>query len=982
MDHLQQYTSGSSGSGGDTQARQPVVTEFGYSLAASVDDTRFVEDFVEYHFTFQHRSTSEYGIWRRYSVLKEAHDEICRLLLPYNDYLQQEYSVFQNRATRAVHGEEGIPTTGLQVRSSTSSPGADHFAGPGGLLSSLLAPTTASGVVSPNFQEGGSSSSTRPPPPRGSASTSAAAVNQNGPADGRFLFKMLRGGAGLEASAAAAPVTLEPCVAKTTGVLSLVPRDAAGGGVSSNTSTNSQNRKSTAVDSHTPPAVPSFPEKHSKVVAAIFGEEDEVAERRRIDLDVYLRQMLHLLEPMLWRLLFFDKYFASAVVAPSQNAATEDGEASLMLDGRRSSTSNPLQQRVLRNGTRPRGGENTAGSAAPAAREVRSSRVIPMMLDEEETLLTSGEHTSLNTRLSRYFVVPESEMVETVKMHYEQQERDEAERIREVFCAVLLGLQKPEPPTTVKKAKNRAAGAISIEVRLARSPPADGVLVRVAAASSDLGSLSRETVLVCRNTALDSCDIPVQAAMPEPGDYLITVSAFNLAGESATVSIGLRFGGGADSSRDQQLQPGVFGTMMQRLFAFGGTSTATATAAAATPAGPLNNLSTGRLGTSLHVVQGTTNNFPPTPNRGTTHFLQQELREPVGLLPVQSSGSMGERSTVIIDEEHSTIPDEMDPIPTASGAGAPVRPPVASQPVNHLFPEEVPMQELPSREQSFTSLSLAGSVRIPRPKASPVASPPAPRLAGDPSYESLASVGRTVSAGEAATASDQLPFPQHTLIGVAQERLQEQEDEEQQPVVHSLDEHIIWSASSLNTQHHSTTNTGPPIRSPNSSVDSGRGPTPHLPLAVNRSQGNFSMGQFEFPEMLLPRNSRRIRIMSSRPLPADDGHGGTLVQGGINPSTFLGSTTSQSALFANPIPNVSRADEEDEDEGENVAGLDERELCCACLERRRTHAFIPCGHKVVCARCGRELLTNQPRATWSCPVCREPAIACIRIFDS
>merc|ERR1712194_865604 len=50
--------------------------------------------------------------------------------------------------------------------------------------------------------------------------------------------------------------------------------------------------------------------------------------------------------------------------------------------------------------------------------------------------------------------------------------------------------------------------------------------------------------------------------------------------------------------------------------------------------------------------------------------------------------------------------------------------------------------------------------------------------------------------------------------------------------------------------------------------------------------------------------------------------------------------------------------------------------CVICMDGERTHAYIPCGHKVVCERCSLQIDISV------CAVCRTPAQACIRIFDS
>ncbi len=52
--------------------------------------------------------------------------------------------------------------------------------------------------------------------------------------------------------------------------------------------------------------------------------------------------------------------------------------------------------------------------------------------------------------------------------------------------------------------------------------------------------------------------------------------------------------------------------------------------------------------------------------------------------------------------------------------------------------------------------------------------------------------------------------------------------------------------------------------------------------------------------------------------------------------------------------------------------------CCVCLERPKTDAFDPCGHRCVCGQCARQILAS---ADPKCPICRKETTRTIRIFD-
>ena len=51
--------------------------------------------------------------------------------------------------------------------------------------------------------------------------------------------------------------------------------------------------------------------------------------------------------------------------------------------------------------------------------------------------------------------------------------------------------------------------------------------------------------------------------------------------------------------------------------------------------------------------------------------------------------------------------------------------------------------------------------------------------------------------------------------------------------------------------------------------------------------------------------------------------------------------------------------------------------CAVCMDKTRTHSFVPCGHRCVCRDCsGVVMRAAQP----CCPVCRAPATSSIQTF--
>ena len=53
------------------------------------------------------------------------------------------------------------------------------------------------------------------------------------------------------------------------------------------------------------------------------------------------------------------------------------------------------------------------------------------------------------------------------------------------------------------------------------------------------------------------------------------------------------------------------------------------------------------------------------------------------------------------------------------------------------------------------------------------------------------------------------------------------------------------------------------------------------------------------------------------------------------------------------------------------------EECIVCFEPNKSHAFIPCGHLCVCAKCAEE---HYSAADIVCPMCRDKATGIYRVF--
>ena len=85
---------------------------------------------------------------------------------------------------------------------------------------------------------------------------------------------------------------------------------------------------------------------------------------------------------------------------------------------------------------------------------------------------------------------------------------------------------------------------------------------------------------------------------------------------------------------------------------------------------------------------------------------------------------------------------------------------------------------------------------------------------------------------------------------------------------------------------------------------------------------------------------------------------------GDRPS-FGGDDGIAARLYALSNPAVVAVDEEEESE------------CVVCMDKPRTHSFVPCGHRCVCAECSALVMQTSPML---CPCCRAPARESIQTF--
>lgn len=93
------------------------------------------------------------------------------------------------------------------------------------------------------------------------------------------------------------------------------------------------------------------------------------------------------------------------------------------------------------------------------------------------------------------------------------------------------------------------------------------------------------------------------------------------------------------------------------------------------------------------------------------------------------------------------------------------------------------------------------------------------------------------------------------------------------------------------------------------------------------------------------------------------------------PRTAQGSTEAEKERKArrSPLPGASDDDDEATDDCE--------EECVICMEGKKTHVLVPCGHRCVCQACADKLMmSSTTRAEAKCPTCRVRLTQAIKVF--
>ena len=64
-------------------------------------------------------------------------------------------------------------------------------------------------------------------------------------------------------------------------------------------------------------------------------------------------------------------------------------------------------------------------------------------------------------------------------------------------------------------------------------------------------------------------------------------------------------------------------------------------------------------------------------------------------------------------------------------------------------------------------------------------------------------------------------------------------------------------------------------------------------------------------------------------------------------------------------------------QGGTPSNAEKSKECCVCMETRKSHIFIPCGHFCACQQCADAIMAaDKPE----CPMCRHPADKHMRVY--
>lgn len=88
--------------------------------------------------------------------------------------------------------------------------------------------------------------------------------------------------------------------------------------------------------------------------------------------------------------------------------------------------------------------------------------------------------------------------------------------------------------------------------------------------------------------------------------------------------------------------------------------------------------------------------------------------------------------------------------------------------------------------------------------------------------------------------------------------------------------------------------------------------------------------------------------------------------------TFLAQLLALEGPLENLAQQLGRAAPAVGGGGNTIAASDDSD-CRVCMEAKKNHAFVPCGHIVCCEKCASALKT--------CPACRAAVTGILKVYD-
>ena len=99
-------------------------------------------------------------------------------------------------------------------------------------------------------------------------------------------------------------------------------------------------------------------------------------------------------------------------------------------------------------------------------------------------------------------------------------------------------------------------------------------------------------------------------------------------------------------------------------------------------------------------------------------------------------------------------------------------------------------------------------------------------------------------------------------------------------------------------------------------------------------------------------------------------------------SNYGGVEASHSSSSFYPPPGLDLAQPDDHTEVQvkkvepTVAQPDDATICVVCMDNKKDHAVVPCGHRCICGKCADDV-----QKSGKCPMCRSPLNMVMKLWE-